>query len=324
MPDYTNLKGFSNIFDATVGNELQDNIVEFIDWGLMEKGNYFNVTKGETGPNGYDYSLLQISSSPHYTAGQAWDGFRKNWIWQSGVSSSPSPIVGSNVNTPGISGVYVDDVFRPTSGVGTYAHSVDYFNGRVVFDNAIPTGSKVQAEHSYKYANVIYANNVPWLREIQYSTLDVPASFSNATKGEFKVPAEMRIQLPAIAVEIVPRRSFKGYQLGGGQYVYTDVLFHCIAEDAYTRNSLLDIVSLQNEKKIRLFDSTRLGASGAFPIDYRGVPVPSALRYPDLVDQYQGGAARFVDATVQGMEIINSNFTAGIARLTTEVIKTNI
>ena len=59
MPDYTNLKGFTNIFDATVGNELQDNLVEFMDWGLMEKGNYFNVTKGETGPNGYDYSLLQ-------------------------------------------------------------------------------------------------------------------------------------------------------------------------------------------------------------------------------------------------------------------------
>ena len=324
MPNYTNLKGFTNIFDATVGNELQDNLVEFMDWGLMEKGNYFNVTKGETGPNGYDYSLLQLSSSPHYSAGQAWDGFRKNWIWQSGVSSSPSPIVGTDVNTPGISGVYVDDVFRPSSGVGTYAHTVDYFNGRVVFDTAIPTGSKVQAEYSYKYANVIYANNVPWLREIQYSTLDVPASFSNATKGEFKVPAEMRIQLPAIAIEIVPRRSFKGYQLGGGQYIYTDVLFHCIAEDAYTRNSLLDIVSLQNEKKIRLFDSTRLGASRAFPIDYRGVPVPSALRYPDLVDQYNGGTVRFLDATVQGMEIINSNFTAGIARLTTEVIKTNI
>ena len=324
MPDYTNLKGFNNIFDATLGNELQDNLVEFLDWGLMEKGNYFNVTKGETGPNGYDYSLLQLSSSPHYSAGQAWDGFRKNWVWQSGVSASPAPIVGSNVNTPGISGVYVDDVFRPSSGVGTYAHTVDYFNGRVVFDSAIPTGSKVQAEYSYKYANVIYANNVPWLREIQYKTLDVPASFSNTTKGEFKVPSEMRIQLPAIAVEIVPRRSFRGYQLGGGQYIYTDVLFHCIAEDAYTRNSLLDIVSLQNEKTIRLFNSTKLGASGAFPIDYRGVPVPSALRYPDLVDTYHGGSARFLDSTVQGMEIINSNFTAGIARLTTEVIKRNI
>jgi hypothetical protein len=42
------------------------------------------------------------------------------------------------------------------------------------------------------------------------------------------------------------------------------------------------------------------------------------------VDQYHGGSARFLDATIQGMEIINSNFTAGIARLTTEVIKTNI
>ena len=32
----------------------------------------------------------------------------------------------------------------------------DYFNGRVVFDTAIPTGSKVQAEYSYKYINVLY------------------------------------------------------------------------------------------------------------------------------------------------------------------------
>lgn len=138
MPQYTNLKGFNNIFDATVGNELQDNIVEFLDWGLMEKGNYFNVTKGETGPNGYDYSLLQLSSSPHYSAGQAWDGFRKNWVWQSGVSASPAPIVGTNNNAPGISGVYVDDVFRPSSGVGTYAHTIDYFNGRVVLIALFP------------------------------------------------------------------------------------------------------------------------------------------------------------------------------------------
>ena len=286
MTDYFNLKGFSNIFEATLNNELQDNIVEFLDWGLMEKGNYFNVTKGELSPRSNDYSLLQLSSSPHYTAGQAWDGFRSNWIWQSGISSSPAPIVSDDNSYPGISGVYVDDVFRPVSGVGAYAHSVDYFNGRVVFDTAIPTGSKVQAEYSYKYINVLYANNVPWLREIQYRTLDVPSSFNNNDKGEFQIPSEMRIQLPAIAVEIVPRRTYKGYQLGGGQYVYTDVLFHCLAEDAYTRNSLLDMVSYQNDKKIHLFSSKSIATNSAFPIDYRGVPVTGALRYPDLVNTY--------------------------------------
>lgn len=44
---YQSLKGFDSIFDQTLNNELQDNIVEFLDWGLLEKGNYFNVTIGE-------------------------------------------------------------------------------------------------------------------------------------------------------------------------------------------------------------------------------------------------------------------------------------
>ena len=318
-----NLKGFNNIFDATLNNELQDNIVEFLDWNLMDKGNYFNVTKGELSPNNNDYSLLRLSSSPHFSPGQAWDGFRKNWIWQSGIASSPAPIVGSNNAYPGVSGVYVDDTFYPATGVGTYAHTVDYFNGRVVFDNPIPTGSKVQVEHSYKYINIIYANNVPWLREVQYRTLDVPSSFSLKDKGDFELPSEMRIQLPAIAVEVVPRRSFKGYQLGGGKYIYTDVLFHCMAEDAYTRNSMLDMITFQDGKTINLFDSNKIAENNDFPIDYRGVPVSGAFRYPDLIENHKSAQLRFTDFTVQGMEMLNSNFSAGIARCTTESIISN-
>jgi len=323
----SSLKGFNTVFDSTLNNELQDNIIEFLDWSLLNKGNYFNVTKGETSHTGQDYSLLQLSSYPHYSAGQAWDGFRKNWIWQSGVSPPSgltAPIVGDNHTKPGISGVYVDDIFYPSDTTGDYAHSVDYFNGRVIFNNPIPTGSKVQAEYSYKYINVIYANNVPWLREIQYNTLDVPSSFGNG-KGEFEVPSEMRIQLPAIAVEIVPRRNYRGFAFGGGgQWVWTDVLFHCIAEDAYTRNSLLDMVSFQNDMNVEMFDSNNIAKSGAFPIDYRGVPVSGALRYPDLINYYSCPSLRFTNFTVQGMEIINSNFSAGIARCTAEYVKSNI
>ena len=175
-----------------------------------------------------------------------------------------APIVGDNHMYPGISGVYVDDTFYASDTTGDYAHTVDYFNGRVVFDSPIPTGSKVQVEHSYKYINVIYGNNVPWLREIQYRTLDVPSSFNNG-KGEFEIPSEMRIQLPAIGI-VVPRST--GYH-GWRSVFYTDVLFHCIAEDAYTRNQLLDMVSFQNDKTITLFNNNNIANSGAFPIDYR-------------------------------------------------------
>jgi hypothetical protein len=324
MTDYLRLKGFDEIFETTLNNELQDNIIEFLDWGLLEKGNYFNVTLNEQSPNSSDYSLLRLSSSDSYPAGKAWEGFRQNWVWQSGVNHSPSPVVGSNNTIPGISGVYVNNTFYPSTTNGQYAHKVDYFNGRIIFNNPIPTGSKVQAEYSYKYINIIYASNLPWLREIQYRTYEPSPSFVNVDKGEFTLPAEMRVQLPAIAVEIVPRRTLRGYQLGGGQIVDTDILFHCIAEDAVTRNKLVDIISLQNDKTILMFNSNTIANSGAFPLDYNGIPVSGALRYPDLIQKYTSNRIRLKNATVQGMDMINTNFHAGIVRLTAEIIHTKI
>lgn len=314
------LKGFDSIFDLTLSNEIQDNIVEFFDWGLLEKGNYFNVNKDEVSYNNTDYSRLSPSESNEFEEGQAWESYRKNWVWQSGIDYNPAPIVGNNNAIPGISGVYIDDVFYASDTTGEYSHYVDYANGRIVFNSAISTSSKVQAEYSYKYISTIYANEVPWLREIQYRTLDL----NKIDNSSFTLPPEMRIQLPAIAVEVVPRRTMKGFQLGGGQWVYTDVLFHCIAEDEITRNNLIDIVSFQNDKNIVFFDSDSVVKSGDAPLDYRGVPVSGALRYPELVSTHSSFKAQFTNSNVQGMELINSNFYTGIVRSTLEVILTKI
>ena len=60
MSNYLNLKGFDSVFDSTLNNELQDNIVEFLDWSLLEKGNYMNVSLGELSSDGVDYSKLRI------------------------------------------------------------------------------------------------------------------------------------------------------------------------------------------------------------------------------------------------------------------------
>ena len=324
MTDYLNLKGFDSVHDNTLGNEIQDNLVEFFDWALLQKGNYMNVTKGELSPNSQDYSKLRPSSNPNFPSGLAWEGFRKNWVWQSGISFSPAPIVGTNNTKPGISGVYVNNVFYPSTTSGTYAHKVDYYNGRIIFNSPLPSSTTIQAEYSYKYINVIYANSLPWLKEIQYRTMDFPLGFNTLDKGDFNIPAENRIQLPAIAIEIVPRRTLRGYQLGGGQWVDTDVLFHCLAEDEFTRNKLVDIVSLQNDKTVAMFDSNIVANSGKFPIDYQGVPVSGALRYPDLVHRYYNGKIWLKNSVVQGMELINSNFYAGIVRMTAETIQERI
>ena len=322
--NYLNLKGFDSVFDTTLNNELQDNIVEFLEWSLLEKGNYMSVNLGELSPEGVDYSKLRMSSNPSFPSGKAWEGFRKNWVWQSGVSYNPAPIVGTNNSIPGISGVYVNNTFYPSNTSGTYAHKVDYFNGRVIFNNKISTNSTVKAEYSYKYINIVYANSLPWLAEIQYSSLDLNSDFNTLNKGKYDLPTEARIQLPAIAIEVVPRRIMRGYQLGGGQYVATDVLFHCLAEDEYTRNKLVDIISLQNDKNIYMFNSNQIAKSGAFPLDYNGFPVSGALRYPDLVQSYYRSNLRLKNSSVQNMKLVNGNFYAGIVRMTLETIETSI
>jgi hypothetical protein len=321
---YLSLKGFNSVFEATLNNELQDNVVEFLDWALLEKGNYMNVTLGELSSDNQDYSKLRISSNPAYPSGQAWEGFRANWVWQSGVSYNPPPIVGNNNARPGISGVYVNNTFYPSSTSGTYAHKVDYYHGRIIFDNPIPVNSTVRAEYSYKYINVIYADMLPWISEIQYSSLNLGKDFDTLNKGMYDLPMEGRVQLPVIAVEIVPRRTMRGYQLGGGQWVDTDVLFHCIAEDEYTRNKLIDILSFQNDKTIYMFDSNRISQSGAFPLDYRGFPVSGAMRYPELISNFYRGSVRLKNSVSQKTSVANANFEAGIVRMTLETIERSI
>lgn len=327
MKPFSPLKGFKNIKEATTNNAIQDNIIEYFDYALLDKGNYYNVTVGMISPDGYDYSRLRPANDEYYPSGQVWEGFRSNWVWQSGLAPDDMdpPIVGADPLHPGISGVYIDGQFEPTSGVGDYSHHIDYFNGRVVFDSPIPTGSVVQAEYSYKYINVVYANNVPWMREIQTDTQQPTSDFLDVNKGKWNIPPEARLQLPAIAVEIVPQRTMKGYQLGGGQWVYTDVLFHCIAEDEYTRNKLLDIVSLQNNKQIYTFDMNKINDDNAFPLDYRGMPTANALTYPDLVRQYSEGACfRIIKTMVEGMNMPQSDLFGGTVRTTVEAIKLDI
>lgn len=321
---YYPLKGIGDIHEYTLSNDIQDGLLEYFDWALLEIGNYFNVTYGELAPNGNDYSRLRLSDNPSYSDGQVWEGFRKNWVWQSGITYTPEPLVGDDNDHPGVSGVYVDGDFYPNNTSSDYAHYIDHYNGRVIFDSPIPTGSEVSLEYSYKWINVMYANNVPWVREIQEKTLEPNASFLQREKGDWNIPPEARIQLPAIAIEIVPKRTFKGYQLGGGQWVYTDVIFHCIAEDEITRNKLLDIVSLQSDKNIILFDSNDINNNNDYPLDYRGVPTSGALMYPELMQEYGNCLLRLTKATVQEVVSIGSDVFAGTVRFTTELINDKI
>ena len=41
MSNFVPLKGFNSVFDSTLSNDIQDGLVEYFDWALLEKRKLF-------------------------------------------------------------------------------------------------------------------------------------------------------------------------------------------------------------------------------------------------------------------------------------------
>ena len=181
-----------------------------------------------------------------------------------------------------ISGVYVDSSLKAT-GDSTYGHHYNYPLGRVVFDS----------------------------------------TFDQVSSGNWAILANHRVQMPAVVIETVPKRLFKPYELGNSNnFVTQDVLFHIVAESRWWRNQLIDIISIQKDKTLMLYDSDKLADSGAFPLDYRGSIVNSGNNYSGIVNtqQYQYTTAQIVGVAVTEMESYNSRLYEGTVRASFELI----
>ena len=345
----THLNKVTHIGDSTISSLIQDNLIEFFDWGLMNAGGFTNISINTLGHYGGSKDKLRLVDDPRYNSGQVWEGFRSNWVWQSGMSCDTQPktltklktdstTYPNSLHTPGISGVYINGNFQPASGVGEYKHHIDYPNGRVIFDTAISSDSTVTAEYSYKWAKVTRADG-DFFREIQYRSERADGDFTLTGSGDWSQLAETRLQLPAIGIEVVRGRKFDPYALGSlKHYVGTDVLFHVLADDDYERDKLLDVISFQEEKVLPLFDSDRIARSGVLPLDYRGMVnttdragnTISPKMYPELVKAsgdggykyglVEGGSIKFKDARVQFSDAISPNLYHGVVRVNTEVI----
>ncbi len=269
MSTFTKLKGITDITESTLCDQLESNLIEFFNWGLLGVGAFFNVTKS------LGDSRLRIVEFPGETKGKIWEPFRNNIVWESGVEYGLQPIA--------ISGVYVNNVFVPASASGTYAHYVDYERGVVVFNNALPTTSDVRLEYTYRYFN-FDSSDAQWFRQVMFDSFRVDDNqFFQYGSGVWNTLSKNRVQLPAVVVEAVPRRTFVPYQIGGGQKIRQDVLFHIFTEFPWDRKTLLDVISYQNEKTIRGFDKNLIARDNKFAFTETGALSPYALTYPQLV-----------------------------------------
>tara|TARA_R100001377_G_scaffold63378_2_gene39027 strand:+ start:735 stop:1604 length:870 start_codon:yes stop_codon:yes gene_type:complete len=251
------------------------------DWGLLDRGQFYNINIPESGIYGGDRHKLRTAQDPNYTDGQVWEGYRQNWVWESGISATDEqPIT--------ISGVFVDDTFYATGNV-TKPFYIDHPNGRVVFDTALTTTSAVQLEYSHKWVQVIPAQGVPWFRQIQQGSFRNEEGFQVSNSGNWVQLGQTRVQLPAIAIEVVPAKSLQPYQLGGGQWVNTDLVFYIMSENHWECTNLMDAILYQNDRSVHLFDPTAVAISGVLPFNYRNElnenAIPSGL-YPNMVDDF--------------------------------------
>lgn len=333
--DYKRLNtNVNHIGETLLMSQIETNMKTYLDWGLLEIGGFTNIsispslasstqilssntnlltsTFGQLGAYGGTFNKLRLVDDPSYNLGQVWEGARKDWVWETGLTYDHQPI--------NISGVYIDGSFYGTGDV-TYSHHYNYPLGRIIFDSAIPTNSNVELNYSYRSVQTYIADQAPWWDEIQYDSYRVDdPTLDSVGSGNWQILANHRVQLPAVIIEAVPRRSFRPYEMGNvSNYVYQDILFHVMAESRWFRNQLLDIISFEKDRTIWLYDNNLVADVTGYPLDYRGMRVGSNM-YPDLVDNYRFKKARFYNMTVAEMQSPTSRLHRGVVRATLEIV----
>lgn len=308
MPDFTALKGGGSIGDQRLTQQLTSNFVSFLDWGLLNLGGFFNVYLTDIAPYGGNPSTLRLSDDTRYARGRVWDSFKTNWVWEQGIEYSQQPI--------NISGIYVNSIFLP---LDSSVYNINYPQGRVIFTNPIASNSTVQVEYSFKYYNV-YPASVQWFNQLTRGTFRRDdTQFNQSGSGIWTEFPESRTQLPAIVVESYPKRDWKGKQLGGGQWIYTDILFHIFAETSDGRDNVLDLLTYQNEKKFYMWNKNAVANSGAYPLNAYGYLVNPQSIYPNLINDYLWRYVIIRDTTAQQLQDEPMSVYRGIVRMTIEV-----
>mgnify|MGYP006276107577 CR=1 FL=1 len=311
---HTQLANLNNAQDATLSNILLDNFVSFYDWGFLDRGSFYNISIPQSGIYGGDRHVLRLVDDPNYNDGQVWEGYRENWVWESGINAtSQQPIK--------ISGVFVGNTFYATGNI-TNPYYIDYKHGRVVFDTAISTTSNVKLEYSHKWVEVVPAEGITWFRQIQQRSFRNESDFQVSNSGGWANLGQSRVQLPAVAVEVIPAQKMIGYQLGGGQWSNTDIVFYVITENHWECANIMDAILYQNDRTIHLFNPTEAGISGCLPFNYRNEltanAIPSGL-YPSLIDNFYFRKCFIFDSRGQDITQLSPDLYVGSVRCTTQV-----
>lgn len=309
----TCFKGVNSISEDFLLNILESNFKTFFDWSFLKIGAWFdaNIHDYTFFNSNIEHSTLLAVSEESYDDGQVWQGIRKDWVWEQNLSfNGTSPTV--------ISGIYVNDNYLAKDD----SYFIDYTNGRVVFEEPIPQTSSVKLNYSYRNVQTYRASDSPWFSAIQYNTFETNSPDITRTEdGSWNISGNHRIQLPAIVIESLPRSRSRGYELGNDNLlIEQDVAFYVLAENKNDRNKLLDILRLQQDLHLYLYNTNSLAKDDRYPLDHHGDVKNNPLMYPDIVDAYKWRTCWIKDVTLFEIDSIHPGFHQGMVRATVEII----
>ena len=304
--------------DRTFLTNLENNMKLFLDWGFLNIGAYQNVSIPSTNIHNFNLHLLRPKKDATQLSYKVWISPKKDWVHESGVCfKNESPLA--------FSGLYINNVFYPgPTGNNTIGYKVDYPNGQILFNSAVPPTSIVAADYSYKIVQVYKSNSFPQWKEIQLdSSLNSFNQFQKYDTGDFALDAEHRVQLPSIIIDIDSRSTAKPFRLGDRSLIISqDILLHVLSDNKNDRNTILDIVRLQKDRYVWLFDTNKVIADKKYELNFDGSINTNGNNYHSLVNNptYRWKLSRITDVSFSDITFYHMNLFGSTIRLTQEII----
>jgi hypothetical protein len=267
----------NKIGDHLLSVQLEENLKSFLNWGFLNIGGFININRPTSNiSNNVLFHKLSKKEDPLYKSGQIWETFKKQWVYETGVSyQSASPIT--------ISGLYINNSFVPgPTGTAQYPFKLNYDLGRVIFNSGLPANTDIQMNFSYRSIQVYKAqeNLSEWkrLQEMTFKRADIDKDTSS----------NHRIQLPCIIIEPINVANFYPYELGSLTYnVKQDILLHVFTENYVDRNNIMDILRLQQEKVLKLYDINKVVSNQVYSLNKDGSLNSNRKNYDQLFDDDQ-------------------------------------
>lgn len=272
MPVFKTNKGF---YDYELTDIVSYNIKTWMEYGLLELGAYTKV--GFNTPTS-GYTILKRTYDDRYGNNRVFEGMGPSWVWEEGIQGIDNPYA-----TFAVSGVYVDDVFCPTSGINP-AYIVDYRNGRIIFQNAVAEDTEVKCEYVFRDIGVYLTDSPQWktvIKEYEQNLVDLE---DLSPSGMASILKENRVWLPSVFINTLNTTN-EALQLGGGHLATCTIGINILSEYPFACRKLADVLISQKDQTFKLFDINKVEAQQR----YNGTVPSGMLTYPELVSSKTNG-----------------------------------